>query len=306
MASKEKLLAVSGLLSGAVIWGVIWYPYRLLEQMGVSGALSSFATYLIPLLLGFTLYSERVRLRHFPPILLLIGLTSGWTNLAYVLAVIHGEVMRVLLLFYLSPLWTVLLARLILHERLRFHGYLVMALSFSGAVVMLWRPGMGLPLPQNAAEWMGLSAGMMFATTNVLSRYAVASDIWLKSLSVWIGVSVLSLLVLIWQPAALAVLPALPISGWMWLLLISILIFGVTLTVQYGLARTPASQAIVIFLFELIVAAVTSYLLAGEVMSVQEWVGGAMIVASGLFSGKLEAGHDTESRGLAADTLKSG
>ena len=74
MASKEKILAVSGLLSGAIIWGLIWYPYRLLEQMGISGALSSFATYLIPLILGFTLYSERVRLRHFPPILLLVGL----------------------------------------------------------------------------------------------------------------------------------------------------------------------------------------------------------------------------------------
>ena len=204
MASKQKLLAVSGLLSGAIIWGLIWYPYRLLEQMGISGALSSFATYLIPLLLGFTLYSERLRLRHFPPILLLIGLTAGWTNLAYVLAVIDGEVMRVLLLFYLSPLWTVLLARLLLHERLRFHGYLVMALSFAGAVVMLWRPSLGLPLPQNTAEWMALSAGLTFAATNVLSRRAEASDIWLKSLSVWIGVSVLSLLALIYQPATLA------------------------------------------------------------------------------------------------------
>jgi len=41
-------------------------------------------------------------------------------------------------------------------ERLRFHGYMVMALSFAGAVVMLWRPSLGLPLPQNTAEWMAL------------------------------------------------------------------------------------------------------------------------------------------------------
>jgi drug/metabolite transporter (DMT)-like permease len=243
---------------------------------------------LIPLLLGFTLYSGRLRLRHFPPILLLVGLTAGWTNLAYVLAVIDGEVMRVLLLFYLSPLWTVLLARLILHERLHFHGYLVMALSFSGAVVMLWRPSLGLPLPQNTAEWMALSAGLTFAATNVLSRRAEASDIWLKSLSVWVGVSVLSLLALIYRPATLAALPVLPFSGWMWLLLVSILIFTVTLTMQYGLARAPANQAIVIFLFELVVAAVASYVLAGEVMTAQEWLGGAMIVAASLFSGKLE------------------
>ncbi|HLA41347.1 MAG TPA: EamA family transporter, partial [Candidatus Glassbacteria bacterium] len=90
--------------------------------------------------------------------------------------------------------------------------------------------------------------------------------------------------------ATLAALPILPVSGWVWLLLVSILIFAVTLTVQYGLARAPANQAIVIFLFELVVAAVASYLLAGEVMTLQEWLGGAMIVAASLFSGKLEGG----------------
>ena len=38
-----------------------------------------------------------------------------------------------------------------------------MALSLGGAVVMLWRPEFGLPLPQNQAEWLALSAGLMFA-----------------------------------------------------------------------------------------------------------------------------------------------
>ncbi|MDP2784248.1 MAG: EamA family transporter, partial [Sulfurimicrobium sp.] len=68
--------------------------------------------------------------------------------------------------------------------------------------------------------------------------------------------------------------------------------FGVTLTVQYGLSHTPANQAIVIFLFELVVAAISSYFLAGELMTMQEWLGGAMIVAASLFSGKLEQQHD--------------
>ncbi len=60
-------------------------------------------------------------------LLLCIGLCAGWANLAYVLGVIHGEVMRVLLLFYLAPLWTILFARLLLNEQLSLHGYLVIA-----------------------------------------------------------------------------------------------------------------------------------------------------------------------------------
>jgi drug/metabolite transporter (DMT)-like permease len=62
----------------------------------------------------------------------------------------------------------------------------------------------------------------------------------------------------------------------------------VNLVVQYGLTHTPANQAIVVFLFELVVAAMSSWLLADEAMDAREWMGGAMIVAASLFSGQLE------------------
>jgi drug/metabolite transporter (DMT)-like permease len=289
VASKQKILAVSALLSGATMWGVAWYPYRLLEQGGVSGAASSFLTYFIPLLVGIAVFRRQlVSVRDYRWMLPAIGLTAGWTNLAYVLAVLHGEVMRVLLLFYLSPLWTVVFARLLLAERPNFHGYLVMGISFAGAVVMLWQPSLGAPLPQNGAEWFGLSAGLMFAATNVLSRRGQEIPIDLKALAVWAGVSFLSLLALVFQPAEAAVLLHLPPLEWVLVLALGAAMFLVTMTVQYGLTHTPANQSIVIFLFELVVAAISSYLLANESMSAQEWAGGAMIIAASLFSGKLE------------------
>lgn len=295
MVSKQKLLAVSGLLSGAVVWGLIWYPYRLLAEAGISGSLSSLLTYIIALALGLIFFrgafSQLSRAGWLP---ILIGISAGWTNLAYVLAVIDGEIMRVLLLFYLSPFWTVIFARLLLHEKPPLAGYGVMVLSLAGAVVMLWRPEFGLPLPQNHAEWLGLSAGLMFALSNVLARKAHHLDVQTKSVSIWLGVALLSLLPILWAPAEASPLLSLPPGGWLWLLLIGGAIFCITLTVQYGLSHTPANQAIVIFLFELVVAAVSSYFLAGEAMSAQEWLGGAMIVAASLFSGKLEQQHEDD------------
>lgn len=293
MVAKQKLLAVSGLLSGAVVWGLIWYPYRLLAEAGVSGSLSSLLTYIVALALGLILFHGAFsQLRRSGWLPVLIGISAGWTNLAYVLAVIDGEIMRVLLLFYLSPFWTVILARLLLREKPILAGYGVMVLSLAGAVVMLWRPEFGLPLPQNRAEWLGLSAGLMFALSNVLARKAHHLDVQTKSVSIWLGVALLSLLPVLWAPAEASPLINLPPSGWLWLLLIGGAIFCITLTVQYGLSHTPANQAIVIFLFELVVAAVSSYFLAGEAMSAQEWLGGAMIVAASLFSGKLEHQHE--------------
>ena len=128
------------LLTGATVWGIIWYPYRALQAAGVSAELASAATYAIALVAGLPIALRgRHSLRPTPP-LLWIGLAAGWSNVGFVLAVVYGEVVRVTLLFYLAPLWTVLLSFLLLGERLDRHGVVVVALSLAGAVTMLWTP----------------------------------------------------------------------------------------------------------------------------------------------------------------------
>jgi drug/metabolite transporter (DMT)-like permease len=286
MPAKKNTVALVSLLTGATIWGLIWHPYRVLEGMAVSPALAATLTYFVALLLGFPLL--RRQFAGFRPtrMLLLIALVAGGCNLGYVLATVHGEVMRVLLLFYLAPLWTVLLARLLLNEKVSLPGTAVIALSLAGAVVMLWQPQLGAPLPETGAEWIGLAAGFLFAFANVLIRKAQDLSIEVKSMAVFAGVVVVGLAALPFSPGAV-VLP--PLSGWLLVGVIGLVLLATNLFVQYGLTHTPANQAIVIFLFELVVAALSSWLLAGEAMSLKEWIGGAMIVTASLFSGKLEA-----------------
>jgi drug/metabolite transporter (DMT)-like permease len=62
-----------------------------------------------------------------------------------------------------------------------------------------------------------------------------------------------------------------------------------SLSLQYGLSRLPANRAIVILLFELVIAALAAYLLAGEVLRPHEWIGGGLIVAASLASGWVKA-----------------
>ena len=164
-------MPVAGVLSGALVWGLIWYPYRVLQETGVTGPLATLITYSLAMLCGaFMLprvWRERSTLGGWA---LLLVLSAGWANLGYVLAMLHGEVMRVLLLFYLAPVWTILFSFWLLGERLDRYGYAIIVLSLGGAVVMLWKPELGVPFPQNVSEWLGLSAGMGFALSNVVSR----------------------------------------------------------------------------------------------------------------------------------------
>ncbi len=292
MPTNRSLYALSGLLTGATVWGVVWYPFRLLDAMGVHGVVATILVFMIAFSAGAIVYRHAWRTidaRAIP--LIWMGLAAGWTNLAYVVAVIEGEVLRVMLLFYLAPLWTVFLARFLLGEHLNKVAFGVMALALSGALVMLWRPELGTPWPKSGAEWIAITAGFAFALTNVLTRRASQSSVELKSLAVWSGVIVVALFWSLFQTPNWQGLAQLPLMGFAWLLLIGAGIFLATIAMQYGLSHTPANRAIVILLFELVIVAITSYYWAKEMLSIREWLGGAMIVAASIFSGIMEKEH---------------
>lgn len=279
--------AILGLLTGASVWGVIWYPFRLLDADGVNGVASTLIVYLVAFALGVLVFGRSLRGARIKWTLVGLGLAAGWTNLAYVLAVIDGQVVRVLLLFYLAPLWTVVFAHYLLGERFTRDTAGVMALAFGGAMVMLWHPDYGMPWPRNGAEWQAISAGAAFAMTNVLSRRDTASSNITKAFAVWLGVLVVAIAIALIRPPNWSAVFSPSLGTWGWLVLIGLLIFIATIVMQYGLTHTPANRAIIILLSELVVVAISSYYLANEVLSLRDWLGGAMILAASFISSRI-------------------
>jgi drug/metabolite transporter (DMT)-like permease len=282
--THSSALPILGLMIAATSWGVIWYPYRVMEQAGLPAPFATFLSYTVAVVFAGTVFRAAWRdLWRFPASLALIGLTAGLTNVAYLVAIMEAEVVRVVLLFYLAPLWTVPLAWLLLHERINTRGVSTIALGMTGAVIMLWRPELGAPLPRNPHEWLGLFGGVMFALCNVLVRRELRATPEAKSLAGAIGVAVVAL------PVAM-VLVSLPMGAiavaagqWWWLLVIvGVALISSSVAMQFGLTKLAANRAAVILLFELIIAAIAAHYLAGETTRLQEWVGGAMLAAAGL------------------------
>ena len=285
-SNNKNFFAVFGLLFGAVCWGIIWYPYRLLSEAGVSGVASSFYTYIITLVISSLFLGKYWRsVGKLPLSIVWLGLVAGWTNLSYVLAIIDGEVMRVMLLFYLSPLWTLILAHFWLKERTQFTGYMAIIASLVGAFVMLHDPELGhFPLPRNVAEWLAVSAGIGFALTNVIARKSSHLTLTAKSYAIWIGVIVVSLL---FVPLTQSTIPSpanFRLVDWCVMILIALMLIAATLFVQYGVSKIEATRASVLFLFELVVAAIAAYYLANETMDLNEWLGGGLIVVAAIFA----------------------
>ena len=79
------------------------------------------------------------------------------------------------------------------------------------------------------------------------------------------------------------------VSGQAWLILglLGVALCACSFAVQYGVTHMPANRAMLLFLFELVVAALASYFLADEAMGLREWAGAVLIVSASLLSGKL-------------------
>jgi drug/metabolite transporter (DMT)-like permease len=286
---NRNFLAIFGLLFGALAWGVIWYPYRLMAEAGVSGVASSFYTYLIATVIGAAVFGKHWRgFFAQPSSIIWLGLAAGWANMSYVVAVIDGEVMRIMLLFYLSPLWTLLLARFWLKEPITKVGLISIAIAMLGAYIMLAGPFSQIenhwPIPQNNAEWLALTSGMAFAVANVITRKSSHLTIRAKSFAVWLGVMGTALIISPFVGDSFPAPSFFSLNNWLAMSLIALFLMAATVLVQFGVTQLTAIRSSVLFLFELVVAAFASYYLAHEVMSMNEWIGGSLIIAAALIA----------------------
>ena len=276
------------ILMGASVWGLIWYPLRMLAALGVTGtaasALTSGAACLFVLLLRY----RAIRTMRWHWLLPALALAAGVTNLGFVWGSIHGQVMRVLLLFYLTPAWTALFAHFILRERLTWSGAALAALSLAGAMAMLWSPQLGLPVPANLAEWGGLAGGMGFAMSNVLilktSRVLPAMKAEMRTATIFGGAAIFSGCASFFEAMPMPPTGAHLGTAALLVLGLGFLLASNNMLVQYGVARIPANRASIIMLFEIVVTALSAWLFAGETPGPREWAGGACIVLASALS----------------------
>ncbi len=274
---------VAVLLFSASLWGLSWWPLKGFAAAGLSGPVLVLLSYGVVGLVGMPwLLRERVHWRSEAGLLLLLAAVGGWANAAFVSALVLGDVVRVMLLFYLSPVWSVLGGRLFLGERVSRRRAGAVALALVGAFLVVG----GFDAANAAlsvADLLALSAGLAFAGNNIVSRAAQRIPMLSKTVSVFAGSGVAAVLMLAVVGHSMATWPAptLPLGlalaayGFGWMVL-------ATATWQYGVTHVQAGRAGVIMSAELLVALVSATLLGQDSLAPLEWLGGALIAAAAL------------------------
>ncbi|GAA5176779.1 DMT family transporter [Niveibacterium umoris] len=269
------------LICTAMFWAAIWWPFRWLLEHGLSTPLAN------TLAFGFgaviALAWSRGRLPGFmrDPRLLVLALASAICNLGYNAAATHAPVMKVVLLLYTAPLWTVPLAWWLLRERPGLRGSVALALCVGGALLMLWHPALGYPWPASGWEWIGLAAGASFAVYNVLIRALPHGDEKERVALIFIVEFVLAGAWLLADGETLAAPGAAPLGMTAF---VGIAMWGIIIAMQWGLQRLPANLAAVLMSTELVFAALFSWWWAGETLSARELTGALLVASAALIS----------------------
>jgi drug/metabolite transporter (DMT)-like permease len=280
---SDAAASVAVAFSGA-LWGLFWIPLRHLESYGLSGNWANIVLYAAASLLLLPAILRRARpSRQDLGRLVVIGLLSGlgfslWNN-----ALLYGAVVRVTLLFYLSPVWATLLGLFLLGDRIGPLRLLSILFGLGGAGMVLRFDGI-LPLPRDFAEWSALVSGISFALMSVYVRKSRDVSVIEKTFANQIFALPFAALFLLVNPApsptAQALLESLPLIllGCIWLVPVMFLIL-------WGATRLDPGRVSVLLLFEVLAAAVSAALLTDDPFGWREMTGCLFILAAGLIEG---------------------
>ncbi len=286
VVAGATVAAAVGLLLNALTWGISWWPFRALQSLGLHPLWSTALMYgLVAVgLLASMPGAWRAFLR--PSGLWLLLVSSGLTNVCFNWAVTVGDVVRVVLLFYLMPAWVVLLAWALLDERPAPRSLGRVALAMVGVAVVLKTDGQAWPVPHSLADWLALAGGFCFGLTNVLLRRLRGTSTASTMLAMFAGGATMAALVAWWGGWS-GVVPPVPALAWDWVL--GIVALGVVFMVgnlglQYGAARLSAGTTSIVMLSEVVFASVSAVALGAGVLSVQVVLGATLILLAALLS----------------------
>ena len=92
----------------------------------------------------------------------LTGFLIGGGFICYALSFLLTDVVRALILFYMTPIWTTIFEILFLKKKPGSERALTLALTLGGLWVVFSKQTI-LPVPENSGDWLAFVGGAIFA-----------------------------------------------------------------------------------------------------------------------------------------------
>ena len=285
MTTRIETFAMFAVALSGLLWGVFWMPLRALETAGVHGIWSVATFNVLPALLMLPVFVYRFqRLKDAGATLHIAGLISGTALVLYGGSLLFTDVVRALMFFYLTPIWSTILGRIFLSERITLARWGTIILGFSGMLCVLRFEG-GLNADVNIGDVMGLVSGVLWAVASVVMKSSKNINGLDFTLSFFFWASLISICLAVnmaeagtapdWTTLAPVLIWLIPVILFLAIPASTAIIWGATII-------SPGLLAILL-MTELSAGAITAAIWAGEPFGVREALGVLLITLAGVF-----------------------
>lgn len=264
-------------------WGLTWLPIKYFNENGLMGpelVFVAFGTTAVVLLPFFLIQFSHWR--NYWVYVALIAFFGGLANISYQLAMSYGDVVRVMILFYLLPVWSVIGGYVFLKEELDRIRILAVVLALAGAFLILGA-FKAFESPPSWIDLLAIMAGFALAMNNITFRACQPLSMTSKISAMFIGCSLMMGLYLLGSEQNTIAVDTTTVGlaalyGLLWLSLI-------TLGTQWALTEIGAGRASIIIVTELVVAVVSSALILKQWLTWTELIGAIMVVSAAMLEG---------------------
>lgn len=238
---------------------------------------------------------SKIRLRRKRKALLLLGAWHAGVMLSYYTAVSFTNVSMSVLLLYTAPLYVLLIAPVILKEKISTKNLAALAFSLAGVVVVVGPENFIPGTAETGSGYlfgvlMGLFSGFFYACIIMTSRYLRDEYSGLEQLFLSTGVTLIILLPFMMQISPAALIENLPV-----LIFLGVMITSIGSILYFtGLEHVKAQNASIISLLEPVSTIFFAYLILNDPVSRSTLLGCGLILASSLLM-SLEDESKTES-----------
>ena len=216
----------------------------------------------------------------------LTGLLIGGGFICYALSFLLTDVVRALILFYMTPIWTTIFEILFLKKKPGLVRVVTLLLALGGLWIVFSKQTV-LPLPENSGDWLAFVGGIIFAGGMIRLEVVKYDGVFPLIFSFFFYGAIFNIFAGFLLVDYLGPMPAIDafVSMASFLFIISVFYFIPTgIVILWAPSKLGAGLCSILFLSEIIVGVISSSILTNEPFGWREIVGSSMIVLGGILA----------------------
>ena len=268
-----------------LFWGSYWIPLRYIDSDSNGSLWPIFFSFLLlsllllkPLVKTFyVIFYERNYFFFLGCLFAATGITF------YSESLLRGEIAKVVVLFYLCPIWGTIFAKIFLGNKLTLKRLLSIILGIIGLEIMVGIEK-GIIFPTSVVEWIALSAGLSWALGMTLFHLAKSTSGFEKTALTALIIPFVFLALCLVPDGRTLEMPNQLISVnviYLWMVLFAVvwLLPSILLT-YFSVEILDPGRINILLAFEVAVGFISASLLTNEIIGPREYLGALFVVSA--------------------------